>query len=291
MNIYLSYNNKYNDIQIGTFIANNLSTQNFQILNDNENLKLGEHWKNRIIDSINKCTVFISIVDNDDPFLMFELGYALAKNKKIILIADSNNFANKLPVELNNMLFIEKTSDLFEILIQIEKYTSTYKVDLIYSNIDSWSASTIIEKINENLDIIDNFDSIEFENMLEKWFQEHSFTTQKTSSTIDFGYDFKIDTFLNSPAVVEVKKYKRTSQVPLASIRQLIGSMALEHAEYGIMISTAPYSNSSKYFINSIEQKIYLLTIEDIIKLNKLDKLDIESYCNDLKISNQDHYA
>lgn len=60
-----------------------------------------------IVESINKCKLAIVDVTNNNPNVMFELGYALAKNKTNIIISQS---ADDLPFDIRNIRTIVYTN-------------------------------------------------------------------------------------------------------------------------------------------------------------------------------------
>lgn len=106
------------------------------------------------------------------------------------------------------------------------------------------------------------------------------YSVESTRCSRDAGYDFRISPFKGDSAIVEVKKYKKSSQVPASVIRQIVGAMVLERVPIGIVVSSAPFTQAATFFASEIEQTIFLWTIEDLKKMNEISRILIEAKSN-----------
>jgi len=271
--VFLSYsynNNKaYETFQ---YLQKKLPNLNIEVISIKDSIRMGENWKMSITDQIEKCSIFICFIERENPNVMFELGYALAKNKKLILIGDFKD----LPFDLMNMTYIKDDAQPYEILMRIENYFLNESE--INNKIIDLSSVEKLKLMLDRIDILNNMDGSEFEKFVGDWFEYHKFEVVYENQRRNLGYDLKLSKFRDSSAIVEVKKYKTSSQVPMSVVRQLVGTMSLEHIEYGIIISTAPFSRSVEYFVKEIEPTILLWTLEDLHKLSDKSTSFIEIY-------------
>jgi hypothetical protein len=75
-----------------------------------------------IVSSIDKCHLAIVDVTNNNPNVMFELGYAIAKNKKNIIISQSADF---LPFDIRNIrtiVYANSWSGVEELKLRIQEF-------------------------------------------------------------------------------------------------------------------------------------------------------------------------
>jgi len=271
--ISFSYHNHYAR-KTAHFLQNQMSTLDAAVSTIPESLDLGDKWQMCITDQINRCSVFICFVENDSPKVMFELGYALAKNKKIILVGDYKH----LPADLRSMSYLPSDSDPFELLSRVEKILfSEWSITSSFELNVNCPSNTISELLDRP-ELLDSIEPREFGELIMQWFTAKGYQVDCPMDSRDCGYDFLIRPFKSDRAVVEVKKYKSTSQVPLNIIRQLVGSMALEHTSYGILVATAQFTKSAQFFVNDIKPTILLWTLQDLVQMDQLPMERIDEY-------------
>jgi len=237
-----------------------------------DSIEAGNYWQMSITEQISRASVFICFMERDNPNVMFELGYALAKNKKIILVGDFKD----LPVDLRSMTYLPRESNPYDILMHVESYLSSKTLDIYPYELDLKQPKHTIEMLIARPEFLDNLDPHEFEKRIMKWFSMRGYNVEQTKASRDYGYDLLVSPFRGDRAAVEVKKYKSTSQVPLSVVRQLVGSMALERISCGIIVSTVPFTNSINYFVQDIEPTILLWTLDDLLKMDKIPNTMIE---------------
>lgn len=271
-NVFLSYTNNDLDAYIYyNFLKEQLPIMGLELINDKDYPCLGKGLQKSIADLINKCNIFICFFNKENPNIMFELGYALGKNKKIIVIGNYN----EVPFDVRNMIYIQRGSQPYELLNYLEKYINKSQDKELSLKVLSGNILTDLDNLVLNPEVLDNIDDCEFESMIADWFKAKGYNVEKPYH-YDTGYDFRVSPFKDSIAIVEVKKYKMTSQVPASVIRQIVGAMALEKVPFGIVISSAPFTQAASYFALNIETKVFLWTLSDLIRMNEIPKTKIE---------------
>ncbi|AKL94712.1 endonuclease [Clostridium aceticum] len=213
---------------------------------------------------IDGCDLFICFIDKRDSEIMFELGYALGKNKKIILIGDYRD----IPYDLKNLTYIRQSEDINVILFNIERYLSLSEVkNEDFSNPNEHSI--ILERAVREPNYLDSIDPIQFEKLVYNLFCSNGLNVEMNTNYRDSGYDFMLYTPTGKRIMIEVKKYRTTSKVSISTIRQLVGSMVIEHIDAGVIITSGQYTNSVSHFINGIEQEVHLWTIDNLIDIHE----------------------
>ncbi len=261
--IYISYSHKDNEIN---YIIKNLK----DYFDDNSInvITIEDFYQYNIFQSITDiidgCSIFICFMEKDNPNIMFELGYALGKNKKIILVSDFND----IPYDLKQLRFIRKSSDISEILLSIEEsleYTRNH-----YNNmLSKYDYKQLIYRFIEEPSFLDNIEPIEFEDIVYMWLTENGLNVQKTAHNRDLGCDFILYTQSGKKVAIEVKKYRHTSKLSITVLRQLIGIMTVEHFDAGIIINTGQYTNSLLHYVDEIEQNVLLWDIEHLYNITE----------------------
>jgi len=271
--VFISYSHKDQEAhQFAHFLYDRLPTLGAEPLGLLDDFEMGSNWQTGITEQINKCSLFISFIERNNPNVMFELGYALAKNKKIIVVGDFND----LPADLRSMAYIPKGSHPYDVLVHVEKYISEKKGWISSYNLDLSHPKHTIETLLDRQELLDSLAPREFEELVMRWFSTRGYDVEQFNSSSDYGYDFIVQPFRGDRAVVEVKKYKSTSQVPLSVIRQLVGSMTMMNIPYGIVVSTAPFTQSVKFFVEDLKSTVFLWTLEDLARMGAMPNNAIE---------------
>lgn len=213
-----------------------------------------------ILDFIKKCDYFICVFDSNNPNVMLELGYAIGKNKNIILIAEYND----IPYDLKNFEYIKRSENINETVMELNKRICLSKPKpkemLSYSD---YKENIIRAKEDKNF--LDNMDYRDFEKIIYEYLRAQNLEVVVQKITRDKGYDFYIPT-LN--CVVDVKKYSRNGKISLSIIRTFIGVMIENNADKGIIISSTEFTQSALNFVQNLEQEIVLLSLQDLLELD-----------------------
>lgn len=255
--IFMSYS--FNDAFAGKLMVamKNLLPDNFILLDYSQ-----ESWGQNVglLEFIKKCDYFICVFDCNNPNVMLELGYAMGKNKNIILIAEHND----IPYDLKNFEYIKRSDNINEIVMELNKrlYLNppVLKEMICYSEYKE----NIMRAI-EDKEFLDNMNYRDFEKIIYEYLKAQNIPVIYKGQAKDMGYDFHIPK-LN--CVVEVKKFNKNVKISLAVIRALIGTMIENDADRGIIISSTEFTKSAINFVQNLQQHIVLLSLQDLIRLD-----------------------
>ncbi|MCW1981212.1 restriction system protein [Xanthomonas arboricola] len=258
--------------ELASYIQSALAPLGFEVLGRQNNLPWNNEAESSVTTLINKCDVFLCYSDADSSNIMFELGYALGANKKIILVGD----AKTIPFDLRNTLYIRRGASPFEIIDHLERHAELYAPPEFEIGAMGSDPVGAISSLVSRPDWLSSVEPREFEALIANWFFAKGFHVKQNVGEADSGYDFTINPFMGGSALVEVKKYKQTSHVPVSTIRQMVGSMAIVNAGYGVIVSSAPFTQAAIYFASEIGKNISLLTLEDLNNMRQLDRHGVE---------------
>lgn len=237
-----------------------------------ESIQPGDEWRSSLTAAINRCSMFICFASEMNPNVMFELGYALGKNKQILLVGDSRS----IPADLQQMVYIPRESHPYDVLAQIQKSLSSFEERRPYLGLDPQSPKPSIGTLIERPDLLDSLEGLELEELVKEWFVKKGYHVSGDDVAHDRGFDFMVAPFRDGNAAVEVKKYRTTSRVPVAVVRQLLGSLVAERIPVGIVISSAPYTESAIFFAREVAPTILLWTLHDLVKMNEMPNKRVE---------------
>ncbi|QDT42615.1 Restriction endonuclease [Gimesia alba] len=220
-----------------------------------------------IVDAINRCSIFICFLDTNNPNVMFELGYAFAKNKQIIIVSDDFKL---IPFDVQNSVFIQRNTPLSKLIQQIENRVQDLQEPTWYDELHVGSPVDQLKILATRPDVLDGITPREFEKIIAEWFRYQGCDVTEQPQGPDSGFDCQVQNFRGRTAAVEVKKYKSSSQVSISVVRQLVGAMLLEDLSLGIIVSSAPFTRSALSFVENIGPEILLWTLDDMIHINNL---------------------
>lgn len=105
-NIFISYN--YQDKQFVNKLVQSLKLKRFNIIYDDEIVKVGDVIKDKIFNTIDNSDIVIIVLSdkiNSDTFLKYELDYAKEKNKRILpIVLDPNS---QIPEQLKGIKYAD----------------------------------------------------------------------------------------------------------------------------------------------------------------------------------------
>lgn len=242
------------------------------IFMDKTKQPVGEDLHTSLTEAINRCSVFICFTSEMNPNVMFELGYALGKNKEIILIGDSWS----IPADLQHMAYIPRDSPPYDILVQVQKCLLAHGDRTPYLGLDPESPRCTLNTLVQRPELLDSLEGREFEELIRHWFLMKGYEVNLQEAMRDFGYDFLVEPFRGNCAAVEVKKYRTTSKVPVSVVRQLLGAMVMERIPLGIVISSAPFTESALFFARKSDTPVLLWTLQDLVRMTELPNESLE---------------
>jgi len=113
--IFISYTHK--DKKFVDRLVQNLKAKRFNILYDEDIIRIGDNIHETIIDNIKKSSVVILVLSknmNTDKFLDYELKTALENNKKILPIIIENDV--EIPSVLRELKYADFTKEYYDSL-------------------------------------------------------------------------------------------------------------------------------------------------------------------------------
>ncbi len=255
--IFISYS--FSDAFAGKLMTTmkNLLSDNFILLDYSQ-----DSWGQNvgILEYVKKCDYFICVFDSNNPNVMLELGYAMGKNKNIILIAEHND----IPYDLRNFEYIKKSDNINEIVMELNKRIhlnpTAFKETVCYNDYKENIMRAIKDK-----EFLDSMNYRDFENIIYEYLKAQNLPIIYQGKERDTGYDFLIPKY---SCVVEVKKYNRNGKISLSVIRTVLGIMVENNANKGIIISSTEFTKSAINFVQNLEQDIVLLSLQDLIKFD-----------------------
>tara|TARA_R110001592_G_C12923714_1_gene728777 strand:- start:4 stop:837 length:834 start_codon:yes stop_codon:yes gene_type:complete len=262
--IYLSSSDKHIDDFFSFHLKEELQIIGFEVINPSRNEYIHSQEINQTHDFlINKCDLFISILKSNYPWQMFELGYAIASGKKVLIVADTDT---DLPYNLKNYQFIrtdlESSHSVYSIIRYLEKIQ--FEESHEERNIETLEEFTDLLRVDSTA--IDKISGSEFELLIANFFKSKGYGVQLAETSSYYGFDLMIDNFEgHRKTIIEIKKYNRNSKVSINTIHQVFGTMSICEADYAIVITTSDFTSSAKNFATSISDKIELWNYETLI--------------------------
>jgi restriction endonuclease len=261
--IYISSSFKHVDDFLSFQLKEELIFSGYEVINPSRNeIVHSSEIKESVEFLINKCDLFIAILKDNNPWQYFELGYAIASSKKVLIVAD---YDIEIPYPLKNYQFLRTGLDSSNSIFDIIRYLEKLRFG---ENKESEPINTL-EEFNSLLEIdrqtIDKVSGPEFELLIAKFFESKGFNVKQADSTSDYGFDLIINNYEgHNKTIVEVKKYNRNSKVSVNTIHQVFGTMNICEADHAIIITTSDFTSSAKDFAQSFPGKLELWNYETL---------------------------
>lgn len=219
---------------------------------------------------INNCDLLIAFLTEANNNIIFELGYALGKGKKVLIVSDETV---TMPGALGNIRYIRsKYND--KLVYDIINYISSIELVQQKDKIETYSDFKFLVKSDRyDPSSLDQIEPMKFEDFIYEWFDNQGVNIVRNENHEDIGYDFLLTNYHNyKKTLVEVKKYNSNSKVSVGIIQQFLGAIYSNEADSGIFISSSGYTKSAINFAenlnstNRCEPKIELWDMDKIIK-------------------------
>lgn len=245
---FLTFTLKRDLIEMGYEVVNKESDESFF----DESKATPEYW-------ISQSDVFIAIIKDKSPFVFYELGYATALGKKVLIISESEF---DLPSSLRKYNYIRFDSAISNSIYNVINFLQNTNIEekSVRDNISNFKE--LITNFRENSQIIDRVSGSEFEEFIFAYFRNLGVNIHKPNTSTDYGYDFILKDWNGfTKTIVEVKKYNRNSKVSVNTIQQVIGAMNIYEADHAVIITTSEFTASAKEFARSMTKQIELWDI------------------------------
>lgn len=160
-----------------------------------------------------------------------------------------------------------------------------YSVDEFYPS-DAISEYDRIQKLVLNIaqdeKLIYDISSREFEEIIERIFQNEGFETVLTQATRDGGRDIIATIYeMGNPIVfyIECKKYGQKNNVGVSIVRELYGVQTADRINKSILITTGHITRETRKFV---DEQNTMMSIIDVNEVHRLIRRSADKYRNKL---------
>lgn len=218
-----------------------------------EDLKVAPEYQ------ITQSDIFIAVIKERNPYVFYELGYATALGKKVLIISDSDF---DMPASLKNYNYIKFDHSSSHSIYNIINFIQNVTIENKKASIEISELKHFVSELKSNPQLVDRVSGPQFEDMVFNYFQNIGAKIQRPNQTTDYGYDFILQNHNGfNKTIVEVKKYSSNSKVSVNTIQQVVGAMNIYEADHAILITTSEFTSSAKDFATSLKRQIELWDI------------------------------
>lgn len=257
--IYISSSFKHVDDFLTFTLKRDLMEMGYEVVNKESNESFFDESKATPEYWISQADVFIALIKDKSPFVFYELGYATALGKKVLIISESEF---DLPTSLKKYNYVRFDSSMSNAIYNVINFLQKTNIEekLVKDNISNFKE--LIANFRKNSQIIDRVSGSEFEDFIFNYFRNSGVNVDRPYTSIDYGYDFILNNWKGfAKTIVEVKKYNRNSKVSVNTIQQVVGAMNIYEADHAVIITTSEFTASAKEFASSMTKKIELWDI------------------------------
>lgn len=135
--------------------------------------------------------------------------------------------------------------------------------------------SSLLRRAKENPQIIHSFSPREFEEMVCELLDKQGYNVKLTKQTRDGGKDIIVvqKSILGEFCIyVECKKYDASRPISVSLVRELYGTVMIDNATAGMLITTSHFSKDAKEYTEQIKHRMTLKDYNDL--LQELSKIN-----------------
>lgn len=235
-------------------------------------INCGVDYTTSIADQIDKCDILIAFLIENDPNVMnvaYELGYAMGRGKKILIVAEQNSFV-PFDVRLAEYVLLSNYDSVRMIYNIIDVIERIKPINQKPDSVEVRSYRDLLNLYCDNPFMFEQIEPVDFENAIYEWFISKGIKAEKNIDYRDLG-DFILTGYNNNrKTLVEVKKYNLNKRVSVGVLQRFLGAIYFSHSDSGIFISSSGYTDSAIHFAKSSYPQIELWDMERILAhLNK----------------------
>lgn len=262
--IYISSFSKSTDDYYSFNLKSDLSALGYEIVNKDTN-PFSYNDERRVTPEflISQSDVFIAIIKEKSPFVFYELGYAAALGKKVLIICDSEF---DLPESLRNYNYARFDSTLSNTLYTVINFLqrTTIEENSLKENIST--LKDFIQQTKLNPQIIDRVSGAELEELVYNYFVGIGANVERPKSTAEhYGFDLMLYQWEgHKKTLIEVKKYNKNSKVSVNTIQQVVGAINIYNASHAVIITTSEFTASALEYAKIIDRRIELWDINTL---------------------------
>lgn len=147
-------------------------------------------------------------------------------------------------------------------------YDEDFDEDFAYQVFDR--IQELIISISDDAELIYDISSREFEEVIERVFQDNGFETKLTKQTRDGGKDIiATKLIMGKPIVyyIECKQYGRKNAVSVDIVRSLFGVQTSDKINKTILVTTGHITSETKQFVEEQNELMSIIDVEEILDL------------------------
>jgi hypothetical protein len=227
-----------------------------------DRLYSGGDWQSEILAAIRKSDVFIAAMDDLNPNVLFELGYALGAGKNVLLLRSEGT---KVPFDVAALPM--KTIDRFDVTTagEIAEWIRGVNVRQVPAA-DYATPHELFDAILRNPELLDSVAPSEFKDSAADYFADLGFNVQRVTGPNAFGYDFSFSYHdSDKRIIVEVKKHNWNSRVSVSEVQRLVGAAVVAGAQAAIIVTSGEFTSSAQHLSETSPVPVLLLNLQSLL--------------------------
>lgn len=231
-----------------------------------DTLQAGDEWRSEILAAIRSADIFIAAMDDLNPNVLLELGYALGAGKNVLLLRSAGT---KIPFDVAALPV--KTIDRFDMTTagEIAEWVRSVTVREIPAA-DFPNARALFEAILTDPELLDSIPPRDFESNMADFLGDLGFDAELLAARNEQGFDiFLTDNESGVRIVVEVKKHNRNSRVSVSDVQRIVGAAVVASAPAAMIVTSGGFTSSARYFSETSPLPILLIPLEELLSLSK----------------------
>ena len=270
--VFLAHGADQESMAIARFLAGKLADSRFPVVAFDQSITPGQEIGDTVLDVIKECSVVIALLTRASSNIFYEIGYAEAIGKKIVILRDSEVL---LPVDLNTVPMVpfdrSDPSFVHRLLQVLEDESPTADVDLIdyvfRDALHSDKPEQIFDIFRKHKGSFERIDNRTFEEIVSRLFESRGFRVQRRSDRWRASYDFAAHGFEGTNRIlVECKKHNASGKISVGQVQQLREAVVVERADFGVLVTPSQFTRSALDFGSRCLPRVELWSVEDLEK-------------------------
>lgn len=253
------------DADLYYMLAHVLEEENVSVFRA-DRLQAGDEWRSEILSAIRRADIFIAAMDDLNPNVLLELGYALGAGKNVLLLRSPGT---KVPFDVASLPV--KTIDRFDLTTAGEIVEWIRNITIRETPAQDFpNPRALFEAILSDPELLDSITPREFESQMADLLTTIGFDVDLLPERNDHGFDIflrEYDTGLR--IVVEVKKHNRNSRVSVSDVQRIVGAAVVASASAAMIITTGGFTSSAHYFSENSPLPVLLLSLDELVAMSK----------------------
>lgn len=227
-----------------------------------DTIHAGDEWRAEILAAIRSADIFIAAMDDLNPNVLLELGYALGAGKNVLLLRSAGT---KVPFDVAALPV--KTIDRFDLTTagEIAEWVRSVAVRERPTE-DFPTPRALFEAILNDPELLDAVPPREFEERMAGLFDELGFDVELLPARNDQGFDIHLfNKHSGLRIVVEVKKHNKNSRVSISDVQRIVGAAVVADVPAAMIVTSGGFTSSAHYFSETSPLPVLLLTLDELL--------------------------